>query len=128
MTAADEITLARRFYGAHGDRAMITEVMASDVVWDITPGFPLGGVYIGLDAVLGEFLRGVGQMLASVSTVPEQFFADGSGHVTVLGRYLITGRSGRSVDSRFVHIWTIEDAKLAYLKQTADTALLAELW
>jgi len=128
VTAADDITLARRFYGACGDRAVIREVMAPDVVWDITHGFPLGGVYAGLDAVLDEFLAGLDKLLASVSTRPERFFADGDGHVTVLGHYAVTGRSGRFIDLRFVHIWTIEHAKLSHLNHTADTALLAEFW
>ncbi|SHN39495.1 nuclear transport factor 2 family protein [Cryptosporangium aurantiacum] len=126
MTNSDEIALVQRFYGARGDRAVIDGVMSQDVVWDITPGWPHGTVYRGLDAVL-EFLARVGQEFSPVIARPEQFFADGAGHVTVLGHYAATGPSGRSADVRFTHLWTIADGTITRLDQTADTLLLEQL-
>ena len=124
--AADNIALAQRFYDARGDRAVIAEVMTHDVVWDITPGFPHGGIYHGVNSVLG-FLAAVGEQFSAMGVQPERFLADGDGHVIVLGHYAATGANGQSADARFIHVWTIQDGKLARLDQTADTQVLAQL-
>lgn len=125
MSATENTALTRRFYDARGDRAIIDEVMSQDVVWDITPGFPHGGVYRGLDTVLTEFLGSVREQFSSMAAKPDRFLAAGDHHVIVLGHYAATAANGRSADARFVHIWTIENGKLARLHQTADTHLLA---
>jgi uncharacterized protein len=128
MSAADDRALVDHFYEARGDRDMIDQVMSQDVVWDITTGFPRGGVYRGLDAVLGEFLAPVAAEFASLAAVPKRLFADGDGHVTAVGHYAVSGRDGGQVECRFVHVWTIADGQLNHLHQTADSHLLQDLW
>jgi uncharacterized protein len=120
------ITLVRQQYAAVGDRAAAEALMAPDVVWDITPGFPRGGVYTGLDSVLGDFLRPLSQLFTGVSAQPEAYFEDGENHVTVLGSYQLTARSGQTSAARFVHLWTIRDGRLARLQQVADTAVVQQ--
>ena len=122
--AADDIALAQRFYDAEGDRVVIAEVMSPDVVWDIT--HPHGGIYHGVNSVLG-FLAAVGEQFSAMGVQPERFLADGDGHVIVLGHYAATGANGQSADARFIHVWIIQDGKLARLDQTADTQVLAQL-
>ena len=100
------------------------QVMATDVVWDITPGFPRGGVYSGMDSVLGDFLAPLSQLFAGVSAQPEVFVEDGENHVTVLGAYQLTAHGGRTSAARFVHLWTIRDGRLSRLQQVADTAVV----
>lgn len=124
MAASDDRALAARFYEARGDRSIIDAVMSQQVVWDITPGFPRGGIYEGLDAVLTDFLGPVSALFASMAAQPATLLADGDGHVTVIGHYAVTGRDGAAVDCRFVHVWTVVDGKLSHLHQTADSHLL----
>jgi hypothetical protein len=50
------VAVVRRFYDSKGDPAVTAEVMAADIVGDITPGFPGGGVYRGLDSVVNIHL------------------------------------------------------------------------
>jgi hypothetical protein len=95
-----------------------------DVVWDITPGFPHGGVYTGLDSVLGDFLGPLSRLFAGVSAQPEALFEDGDNHVTVLGAYQLTARSGQTSAARFVHLRTTRDGRLTRLQQVADTAVV----
>ena len=47
MSGADNIAVVRRMYESKGDPAVAKDVLAPDIVRDITPGFPGGGVYHG---------------------------------------------------------------------------------
>lgn len=127
MGTASDVDLAMRFYDARGDRSVIDEVMSQDVIWDITPGFPLGGVYRGLESVLRDFLAPLAGRLQSMRAQPEWYMADGLGHVAVLGSYAATSTDGHSEQIRFVHVWTVEKGKLVQLQQTADTQILARI-
>jgi uncharacterized protein len=118
------LSLVRRQYAVVGDRAAGEQLMAPDVVWDITPGFPRGGVYTGLDSVLVDFLTPLSQLFTRVSARPEAYFEDGEDHVTVLGAHQLTAHSGQTSAARFVHLWTIRDGRLARLQQVADTAVV----
>lgn len=124
--AAAAIDVVERFYNARGDRAVIDEVMSQDAVWDITPGFLNGGVYEGTDAVL-EFLGGNAAEFASMAGVPERFFADEDGDVTVLGHYAVTAKDGREDEVRFHHLWTLAEGKIVRLDQAADSLVLEQL-
>lgn len=127
MTNAEaSIDTVQRFYNARGDRAVIDAVMSQDAVWDITPGFLNAAIYEGIDAVLA-FLKTNAQEFASLVGVPERFFADDAGHVTVLGHYAVTSKDGRSDKVRFAHLWTIEGGKIVRLDQISDTLVLDQL-
>ena len=76
MAESATLTLIRQQYAKVGNRAVAEQLMAPGVVWDITPGFPLGGVYTGLDSVLGDFLAALGGQVAGLSAQPQQFFED----------------------------------------------------
>lgn len=127
MAESANLALIRRQYANAGNRAVAEQLAAPDVVWDITPGFPLGGVYTGLDSVLGDFLLPLGSRFASLAAQPQQFFQDTDGHVIVLGHYAATPHDGPSVDIRFVHIWTIRDNRITGLQQVADSHLAHQM-
>ncbi|MBT2555967.1 nuclear transport factor 2 family protein [Arthrobacter sp. ISL-5] len=126
MAASEDLVLVERFYQARGDRYVIDQMMSQDVVWDITPGFPLGGVYRGLETVLGNFLAPVGAQFSSLDARPEQLFADGDGHVVAVGYYAVTGHNGQAVEGRFVHVWTVANGQVNHLHQTADSRVLED--
>lgn len=127
MTAAESTKLVQGFYDARGERAASDAVMSQDVVWDITPGFPYGGVYEGLDAVLTDFLGSTATIFSSMGARPDHFYTDDDGHVTVTGHYAATARNGQTAQVRFIHLWTITDGKISRLDQTADTAVVTRL-
>ena len=124
MAESANLALIRRHYANLGNPAVAEEVMSPDVVWDITPGSPLGGVYTGLDSVFGDFLAPFGSRFASVGAQPQEFFEDTDGHVIVLGHYTLQSQSGQTTDARFVHIWTIRDQRITRLQQVADSHLI----
>ena len=120
MSDSANIAVVRRFYGSKGDPAVVQEVMASDIVWDITPGFPGGGVYHGLDSVVHDFFGPLFGRFDAFYAVGEEFYGDGD-HVIALGHYEGTAKTGTPVKVRFIHLWTLRDGKLARLQQAADS-------
>ncbi|GAB3968154.1 hypothetical protein GCM10029978_037060 [Actinoallomurus acanthiterrae] len=124
MTDSANIAVARKMYEAKGDPAVLAEVMDTDVVWDITPGFPGGGVYQGFASVGQDFLAPLGAQFESLHAVAEEYFADNEDHVFVLGHYHGVTNAEKTVDIRFIHLWTVHDGKLVHLWQAADSLVL----
>lgn len=121
MSDSTNIALVRRLYDSKGDPAVAAEVMAADIVWDITPGFPVGGVYTGFDSVGRDFFGALAQLWESIYVEADQIYADDDRHVFALGRYHITTKDGKALLPRFIHLWTVRDGKLARLQQAADS-------
>jgi hypothetical protein len=67
ISDSPNIAVVRRLYQARGDPEVIRQVLASDVRWEVVEGFPYGGVYVGLDRVLGDFLVASSQTLPNSS-------------------------------------------------------------
>ena len=124
MTDTANITLVRRLYDSGMAPEVTAEIIAPDLVWDITPGFPNSGVYIGWDKVASDFFGPMMPNYDSFGAVPEQFFADDQDHVFVLGHYHAETKTGNKADVRFIHLWTIRDGKLAHMQQAADSHIL----
>lgn len=118
--------LVRRLYESRMAPEVVAEIVADDLVWDITPGTPFGGVYHGWDAVSTDFFGRLLPRLTSLTARPERYDgAESSDHVFVTGHYDAVRLSGGDpVQVRFVHDWTVRDGKLAALRQTADSATL----
>jgi ketosteroid isomerase-like protein len=123
MSDTSQIALIRKLYDAMGDVNTFLPLLADDVEWDITKGFPRGGVYRGIDATVSEFFPFLAEF-DEFYAKGDEYFESGD-HVIVLGRYFGT-KGERKVQSRFAHFWTIRDGKVGRLQQTADTKLLAQ--
>jgi ketosteroid isomerase-like protein len=120
------IALARTLYDAKGDPAVAEQVMAPDIIWDVTPGFPAGGVYHGFNSMTSDFFGRLMPMFESFYAQGEEFYADNDNHVFVLGHYHGTTTHGQSVNARFIHLWTIRDGKLARMQQAADSGVVVQ--
>src|SRR6201997_5837520 len=124
MSDTSQIALIRKLYAAMGDVNSFKSLLTDDVEWDIAEGFPNGGVYRGLEKTVSEFfpfLADLGEFYAK----GDEYFESGD-HVIVLGRYFGVTKTGRSVEARFAHFWTLRDGKVARLQQTADTYLIRQ--
>ncbi|MFC0437389.1 nuclear transport factor 2 family protein [Kutzneria buriramensis] len=124
MSESPNITLARRLYDSNADPAVTKEIMAPDLEWDITPGFPFGGIYHGYESMLNDFFGSLLPLFESFSAKAETYYADADDHVFVFGHYHGVTKAEKTVDARFVHLWTIRDGKLAHLRQAADSHVL----
>ncbi|MGX1772699.1 nuclear transport factor 2 family protein [Nocardia brasiliensis] len=121
MTDSTQVATLRKLYGAKGDASVLREVMADDVVFDVTEGWPRGGVYYGVESLLNDFMPFAADY-DDFSATGEEFFEVGD-HVIVLGYYSFT-KNGETVRSRLAHFWTFRGGKLARLQQTSDTAVI----
>ncbi|KVC45591.1 hypothetical protein WS58_13550 [Burkholderia pseudomultivorans] len=121
MSRNENIDLVRRIYGSGAAPEVTRELMAPDLVWDITPGFPLGGVYHGYEKTVTDFFGRLISLFASWSTDAQTYYGDDDNHVFVVGEYHGVTKTGHSADVRFIHVWTVRDGKLAALKQVADS-------
>ena len=123
MSDTSQIALIKKLYSAMGDVNSFKSLLADDAEWDIAEGFPNGGVYRGIDNVVNGFFPFMADF-DEFYAKGDEFFGSGD-HVIVLGRYFGVTKKGPKVESRFVHIWTVRDGKVARLQQTADTVLIA---
>ncbi|MEV7027442.1 nuclear transport factor 2 family protein [Kitasatospora sp. NPDC093558] len=123
MSDSPQIDVVRRFYDARGDLDVIRSCVAEDARWDVTEGFPNGGVYDGLDRIVGDFFPFLADF-SEFQCIGDAFYEDGD-QVIVLGRYLGTTTKGRQVTSRFAHFFTLHAGRITQLRQTSDTLPIA---
>jgi ketosteroid isomerase-like protein len=124
MTDTANITVVRRLYGNLGSPEILTQVLSPTIRWEIVPGFPYGGVYVGVDAVFRDFFGRVLQDFEDWRTEMSELF-DAGDRVIALGTY--SGRAkatGKTFSARFAHLWTLDGGVLVRLQQCADTAQL----
>jgi uncharacterized protein len=125
MADSPNIAVVRRLYQARGDPEIIRQVLASDVRWEVVDGFPYGGVYVGLDSVLGDFFARLFTDFDEFVANGSEFFESGE-RVIALGNYSGRARrSGKRFTARFAHVWTLQDGLIVRLQQCADTVQLA---
>jgi ketosteroid isomerase-like protein len=124
MSDTPQIALIQKLYGAMGDVNAFLSLLADDAEWDITEGFPNGGVYQGRDATVRDFFPFLADF-DEFYAKGDEYFESGD-HVIVLGHYFGVTKRGQRVQSRFAHFWTIRDGKVVRLQQTADTLLIAQ--
>jgi ketosteroid isomerase-like protein len=125
MSESPNVSVVRRLYQARGNPDILSQVLASDVRWEVVDGFPYSGIYIGLDNVLSHFF---GRLFTDF----DEFVADGSeffesgDRVIALGSY--SGRARKTdkrFTARFAHVWTLKGGLIVRLQQCADTIQLA---
>ncbi|MHB9857548.1 nuclear transport factor 2 family protein [Streptomyces sp. YIM S03343] len=126
MSDPSNIALVRRLYESGMAPEVTAQIMAPDLVWDITPGFPNGGVYHGWDQVAHDFLGPMRPVYESFGSIAERYYADDDGHVFVLGHYQAETKTGNKADVRFIHLWTVRDGKITGLVQAADSHALQQ--
>ncbi|WP_063045194.1 nuclear transport factor 2 family protein [Nocardia pseudovaccinii] len=124
MSATDNIAVVRRMYESKAAPDVLAEVIDPDILWDITPGFPGGGVYHGFESVGRDFFGPLFEQVDALYPVGEKYYADDADHVFALGHYHCVTKKGQTADIRFIHIWTVRDGKLAELRQAADSLVL----
>lgn len=105
------------------DLAALRVLLVDEPIWDVTPGFPEGGIYKGMSAVFGDFYMRLLARVDSLGAVPEAF-VDGEDVVVVLGYYRIrASESGATEKVRFAHVWGIDaEGCIKGVWQVADSA------
>ena len=124
MSGVDTVQV---FYDAvpRGDLPAALGVLADDVRWTESDGFPYAGTYVGPDAVRdGVFARLGSEWDPFVLDVEE--LIDGGDTVVAIGTYSGTYRAtGKSMRARVAHVWKLRDGKAVSFEQFVDTAAVA---
>jgi ketosteroid isomerase-like protein len=109
---------------ATGDIPTVRSFFSPDITWTEAEGFPYGGTYIGLDAILeGVFMR-LGTEWDGFAAVPDEFI-DGGDAVVVLGKYSGTYKAtGKSFQTNFAHVWKVREGKAVSFVQYVDTLIV----
>jgi ketosteroid isomerase-like protein len=120
MSAQDVQTL-RDGYAAFGrqDIPAVLAIFHEDIEWTTPDSTPIGGRFVGHEAVVGFFSR-LPELYQELSVEPERF-VDGGDTIVVLGTSRSTGPGGTG-DIPFAHVWQMRDGKAASFQEYEDTA------
>lgn len=115
----------KAFYKAarEKDKEALSRLLTDEPVWNVSPGFPYGGVYHGMAEVYGVFYPNLFGSFSSFGAIPDVFI-DGGDVVTVLGFYKFIKKEGDSPTLvRFSHTWGMtSDGRIKGVWQVADSA------
>ena len=112
---------------AKGDVPGALNAFADDIQWVEPDGHPLGGTYVGHQAVVdGVFMR-LGEIGDEFSVVPERYIADGDTVVAVGHLSWKHKGSGAPAKVETVHVWTFDGGKAVTFHQHVDTVRVREL-
>ncbi len=105
----------------------IVQLVTPDIVWEILDSFPHGGIYAGIPAIFGQFLPKLQADFHDWHAQPDEFI-DAGDTIVALGHYSGTLKTtGVHIVAPFCHIWTLQNGKIARLRQFADTAKFAQV-
>jgi uncharacterized protein len=118
------------FYGsaATGDMERLRSILAPQLAWRQTPGWPLADTFHTPDEVLEGVFERLHAQWDGFKGVPQDFIV-GDDRVVVLGTYSGTSReTGRSFEAPFAHVFTVRDGAIVAMTQYADTKLVHDAW
>jgi len=119
-------SVVRRFYENLSSPEVLMQVLSPTISWEITPGFPYGGDYVGVNAVFRDFFGSVLSDFDDWRTVMHELHDTGD-RVLALGTY--SGRAkttGKTFIARFSHCWTVDGGMMVRLQQCADTVQISK--
>jgi len=110
------------------DTETIGKLLVDEPVWNVSPGFPGGGVYLGMAEVFGNFYTKLRNRYKKFGALPETFI-DGGDIVTVLGFYKFEKPEEASLRFvRFAHTWKFDiDGRIKGVWQVADSAQFTQM-
>ena len=117
------VALIRATYeGAPADNARhLAALFTPATRWTEAAGFPYAGTFVGLDAITHNVFERLSSEWLDYNASAEHFVSEGE-DVVVLGVYSGTYRkTGRYMEARFAHHWTLRDGKVVSFQQYVDS-------
>ena len=110
---------------ARGDLAGMLAPLAPDVAWTEMEGFPLGGTYVGPDAIRTGVFERLGREWLDYSATLDSLY-DAGNTIVATGWYAGTyPPTGKAMRCRFAHVWHVADGAVVAFEQFTDTRLVA---
>jgi ketosteroid isomerase-like protein len=126
MTSAD---VARSFYNAvgSGDLPGGLALIAPDCAWTEMESFAPAGVYHGPDEVREQIFFRIGGEWEGFAMTVDEVREAGDDTAVGVGTYSGTFKaSGRSMEARVVHVFSVRDGKIVAFEQFTDTLKISE--
>ena len=124
----DGIQIVTEMYAAFAsrDESRLRELLAPEVEWIQCPGFPGGGRHHGVEEVLENVFGALRSEWRDWRVEVDEYL-DAVRSVVVLGRYVGThGRTGRSMEAVFAHVYDVESGQITRFRQFTDTVPVVE--
>lgn len=120
------VETVRKFYAAvsAGDAPVALGLMADDIEWITMWHYQVDGR--GPQKVAEGLLVPLMKEWQEFKLVPSEYIADGD-TVVSLGNFVAThGSSGKKVDARYAHVWSVVEGRIKRFRQYIDTLAVAE--
>ncbi|MER7379082.1 nuclear transport factor 2 family protein [Streptomyces lanatus] len=120
--------VVRRQYlaSAAGDLDALRATLAPDVEWTEMAGFPLAGTYRTPDGVTSNVMEQLGKDWDGWTAHDDTYVVDGE-NVVVLARYTAVNKAtGKPIDVRVAHHFTVRGGLIVRFEQFVDTALVRD--
>jgi ketosteroid isomerase-like protein len=130
-TADADIAAVRHGFDAvaAGDIAAFAAGFHADATWNHRNPDRLGGIKVGVDAIVGFLAESVELTAGTLRPVPQVFMADGAGSVAVLTRIMGTRPDGRTFDDTQVLYFQVDDGKVRAVDQfIGDPEAVTAFW
>jgi ketosteroid isomerase-like protein len=128
MTMGANLELIRATYqGSSEDNGRnLLAALASDATWTEAQGFPYGGTYVGLDAIVAGVFQRLGTEWIGYRADVHTFMEDGD-RVAAFGAYHGTYKAtGKSMTASFAHLYHVKDGKIASMVQYVDSHMVMQ--
>lgn len=107
---------------ATGDMDLWRSVVADDVEWTESAGFPLAGTYRTPDGTIQGVFTQLAQEWDDWITHDDTYVADGE-QVVVLARYSARNKAtGKAMEARVAHAFTVRGGMIVRMEQIVDSA------
>lgn len=128
MTTTDPRAVVIRYVEAvrDGDADVIRDSFAVDATWHYPGDLPISKVWRGRDAIIDDFLGGMGPLLVPATLEIELVGTVAEGE-RVVAEWTSRARTvhGGSYDNRCLGIFTVRDGKIVSVVEYADTRHVA---
>ncbi|MEU1308095.1 nuclear transport factor 2 family protein [Streptomyces cinnamoneus] len=128
MTSTDPRAVVVRYVEAvrDGDAHVIHDSFAEDATWHYPGDLPISKVWRGRDAIIDEFLGGMGPILVPGTMEIELVSTIAKGD-RVVAEWTSRARTvhGGTYDNRCIGIYTVRDGKITSVIEYADTQHVA---
>ncbi|MBF2004903.1 MAG: nuclear transport factor 2 family protein [Chlorogloeopsis fritschii C42_A2020_084] len=122
------LDIVKRLYTAFSDRDQntILQIFDPNIEWIQNEGFPGGGRYCGVDAILNDVFAKFRSEWETWQAVVEEWL-DAGDTIIALGEYRGTYKStGKSTKAAFAHVYRLKDNRIVKFQQYTDTLKVAE--
>lgn len=124
MTTNIDIVRAHYAASAQGNIDEMMAAVSPQVRWTEMAGFPCAGTWVGPQAVVNNVFAVLGRDWIGYR-FELQSLIDGGDQVIGVGTYHGTYRAtGRDMQARVAHVWTLQDGQIVAFEQFTDTLLV----